>query len=164
MARSPTQATAHIGSGPRPCRTNGANADKSLKQDPAESAPGAEERKPTGRFSAAEAVPEAQTLSDVDQSVADGDQTSADFDQTAADADDSASERDQLAADRDQVAADDERAAALDHGQVPAARSAGVAARTPSLTGWSANTEPSIRAPRTARTPCAVPATSGAPA
>ena len=94
--------------------------EKSLKQDPAESAlGGAEEHQPKGRFSTAEGVPDAQTLSGLEQSVSDGDQTCADFDQTAADADETASERDQLAADRDQVAADDDRAAALDHGQVP---------------------------------------------
>jgi diguanylate cyclase (GGDEF)-like protein len=93
--------------------------DESLKQEPAESALDAAERKPTGRFSAAERLPEAQTISDLDQSLADGDQTGGDFDQTAADADETASERDQLAADRDQVAADDDRAAALDHGLAP---------------------------------------------
>ena len=59
--------------------------DKSLKQEPAESARDAGERKPTGRFSPAERLPEAQTISDLDQSLADGDQTGGDFDQKLAD-------------------------------------------------------------------------------
>jgi diguanylate cyclase (GGDEF)-like protein len=96
--------------------------DKPLKQDPApsiEPAVSAEERKPTGRFSAAKGVPEAQTLSDLDQSIADSDQTGADLDQTAADGDEAASERDQFAADRDQLAADYDQAAARDQGHAP---------------------------------------------
>jgi diguanylate cyclase (GGDEF)-like protein len=93
--------------------------DKSLKQEPAESAPGAEKRRPRGRFAPAEGVSQAQAISDLDQALADADQAGGDFDQTAADADESASERDQLAADRDQLAADDDLASALDRGHVP---------------------------------------------